>query len=158
MQINMINFTIEQEWKKHNLPSKKHFFNLLESAKKEIGINDKINFIINIYFANDKIIQEYNSKFRKKNKSTNVLSFGQISNKQQLQSVFKNTQIFYLGEIVLSFETIKKEAKEIKKTFKQHLNHMIVHAILHLFGYDHIQDDEAEEMEAIEREILNHIE
>ncbi|MEN9782375.1 MAG: hypothetical protein RL208_525 [Pseudomonadota bacterium] len=153
----MINFTNEQEWKKHHLPSKKHISNLLELVKQEIAVSEQINFIINIYFANNKIIQEYNNKFRNKNKPTNVLSFGQISNKHQLQSVFKNTQVFYLGEIVLSFETIKKEAFEMKKPFKKHLNHMIVHAILHLFGYDHIQDEEAEEMEAIEQKVLKNV-
>ena len=59
-----------------------------------------------------------------------------------------------MGDIVLALETLKKEAKEQEKEFKEHLAHLFVHSALHLFGYDHENPDDMAEMEALEDEIL----
>jgi probable rRNA maturation factor len=62
-----------------------------------------------------------------------------------------------LGDIAVAYETLVREAGENSKTSSAHLAHLVVHGFLHLAGYDHETDDEAEEMERLEREILNRI-
>jgi len=59
-----------------------------------------------------------------------------------------------LGDMAGALETVQREAVTEEKAFSDHLSHMIVHGTLHLLGYDHEMDDEAEEMEALEREVL----
>ena len=59
-----------------------------------------------------------------------------------------------LGDIVLAFETVQSEAKQEHKPFDNHVSHLVVHGLLHLLGYDHETDAEAEIMEALERKIL----
>jgi probable rRNA maturation factor len=59
-----------------------------------------------------------------------------------------------LGDIVLAFETVAREAVDEGKPFNDHLSHLVAHGLLHLFGYDHDTDVQAAEMEALERKIL----
>ena len=59
-----------------------------------------------------------------------------------------------MGDIVIARETVEREAAEEDKSFDDHLSHLVVHGLLHLMGYDHQNDDEAEQMEALERKIL----
>ena len=60
-----------------------------------------------------------------------------------------------LGDIIVSFDTIEKEATDQEKTVEDHFKHMCVHGMLHLLGYDHEDTEEAEEMESLEIEILS---
>ena len=108
-----------------------------------ININKK-NYV-SVLFAGDKKITELNSRFRKINLPTNVLSFPSY--------VEINKQIF-LGDIIFSAETINKEAKREKKSCNNHLIHLFIHGILHLLGYDHQTDDNAKVMESLEIKIL----
>ena len=62
-----------------------------------------------------------------------------------------------LGDIAIAYETMRREADEEHKPFDHHLSHLAVHGFLHLIGYDHENDDDAEEMEALETEILAHL-
>ena len=57
-----------------------------------------------------------------------------------------------MGDIVLALETVMREAKEQKKSFEEHLTHLLIHGTLHLSGYDHILDEEAKVMESLEIE------
>ena len=59
-----------------------------------------------------------------------------------------------LGDVALAFETCAREAQEQGKNLKAHATHLLVHGLLHLLGYDHDADDDAAEMEGLEREIL----
>ncbi len=59
-----------------------------------------------------------------------------------------------LGDIAIAYETTRREADDEEKPFDHHLSHLAVHGFLHLIGYDHEKDDDAEAMEALEREIL----
>ena len=97
---------------------------------------------LSIALSNDALIQDLNKQYRGKDKPTNVLSFPQDDD-------------FSLGDIVLALETIQKEAEEQDKSFDDHFVHLVVHGTLHLLGHDHEEDDEAEEMEALEVKILN---
>ncbi|MDF2981575.1 MAG: ybeY, partial [Devosia sp.] len=59
-----------------------------------------------------------------------------------------------LGDITLARETVEKEAEEMGIAFEAHFTHLVVHGFLHLLGYDHIEEEDAEEMEGLETEIL----
>lgn len=96
---------------------------------------------ISVALSNNSLIQALNRDYRNKDKPTNVLSFPQDDE-------------FSLGDIVLALETIQREANDQDKSFEDHLTHLIIHGTLHLLGHDHEDDDEAEEMEAIEIKIL----
>ncbi len=87
-----------------------------------------------------------NLTYRGKDKPTNVLSFP--------FEVPPGMEMSLLGDLVICRQVVEKEAQEQGKPLEAHWAHMVVHGSLHLLGYDHIEDDEAEEMEAIETEIM----
>lgn len=107
---------------------------------------------ISIVFANDALIQVLNREYRNKDKPTNVLTFAALDAEEP-----QDTDTIALGDVILSYETIHKEALEQDKFFRDHLIHMIVHGTLHILGYDHESDDEATTMEALEIRILEHL-
>ena len=78
--------------------------------------------------------------------------------KSFLRSFFLNLSkrfpVYGLGDLVICRQVVEKEAQEQGKPLEAHWAHMVVHGSLHLLGYDHIEDDEAEEMEALETEIM----
>ena len=94
-------------------------------------------------------MQQLNKQYRDKDKPTNVLSF-------PMQSPAE-IDVRMLGDIVLCAPVIKQEAKQQSKSEKSHWAHMMVHGMLHLQGYDHIANDEAEEMEQLEINILHQL-
>ncbi|UNF38980.1 rRNA maturation RNase YbeY [Bartonella krasnovii] len=103
---------------------------------------------ISLLFTDDEHMAQINAQWRGKNKSTNVLSFPAFPIKAG------DPPGPMLGDIIIARETVVLEAEKQGKTFQDHLTHMIVHGILHLLGYDHETDDEAHQMEMLEREIL----
>lgn len=119
----------------------------LQSFKVEIGVT----------LTNDRRIRKVNRKWRGKDKPTNVLSFPQIDVTQKpyksVRTGLRNAPLL-LGDVVLSYETIAREARAANKTLKAHVNHMVVHGVLHLFGYDHIYEKDAKKMEKLECDIL----
>ena len=90
--------------------------------------------------------QMLNSTYRGKDKPTNVLSFP--------FEVPEGIPLTLLGDLVICAEVVAREAVEQNKPLFDHWAHMVVHGCLHLIGFDHIKDDEAEEMETLERTIL----
>lgn len=96
--------------------------------------------------TNDNEIQRLNKDFRNKDKPTNVLSFpdGDVDDLGRM----------HIGDIAMSYETMKNEAELNNISLSDHLSHLIIHGLLHLYGYDHETDEDAEEMESIEIEIL----
>jgi len=94
-------------------------------------------------------MQQLNKRYRDKDKPTNVLSFP-----MQLPV---EVDVFLLGDIALCAPVIKQEASQQSKSEMSHWAHMVVHGMLHLQGYDHIKNDEAEEMEQLEIKILNQL-
>lgn len=109
---------------------------------------------ISVVLTNNQHIQELNKIYRNQDKPTNVLSFPSLL-MEDLLSQPQNNEPLIVGDIILAFEKIEEEAQEQKKSFKDHLAHLTVHGLLHLLGYDHEVEDEAEAMEALEIEILN---
>jgi len=103
---------------------------------------------LSLVFTDDASIKELNNDWRDKDKPTNVLSFPAFG----LSPGQKPGPM--LGDIVIARGTVEREAVEEAKPFDHHLTHLIVHGFLHLLGYDHISNAEAEEMEGLERKIL----
>jgi probable rRNA maturation factor len=106
---------------------------------------------ISVLLTDDVGICSLNSQWRGIDKPTNVLSFPAVpmagaGGPQDAPRV--------LGDIAIAYETTRKEAQDEQKPFKHHLSHLAVHGFLHLIGYDHEKDDDAEAMEALEQEIL----
>ncbi|MBD1564122.1 rRNA maturation RNase YbeY [Vibrio sp. SA48] len=90
--------------------------------------------------------QQLNREYRGKDKPTNVLSFP--------FEAPPGMEIDLLGDLVICRQVVEQEAQEQNKPLLAHWAHMVVHGSLHLLGYDHIEDDEAEEMESLETEIM----
>ncbi len=99
---------------------------------------------INLKIVNDQEMEELNNRFRKKNSSTNVLSF---TNEDISKNVTRN-----LGDVAINYEYVKREAKEYNKTFDNHMIHMLIHGIYHILGFGHENDETADIME--NKEIL----
>lgn len=102
-----------------------------------------------VLFANDDAIAEINAEWRGKDKPTNVLSFPTPDDMPVPDGERRP-----LGDIVLAYGVIAREATEQGKTLQDHTAHLIVHGTLHLLGYDHETDEDADEMEALEAHIL----
>jgi len=102
---------------------------------------------VSVLLADDATVQALNRDWRGIDKPTNVLSFPSAAPKGAGVPRL-------LGDIAVAFETLAGEADAEKKPFLHHLAHLTVHGYLHLLGYDHQTDSEAEAMEALEREIL----
>lgn len=108
-----------------------------------------------ILLTNDHEMQNLNFTHRKINKPTNVLSFpDQVLDWQNLSTLDIHDNYIYLGDIAFGYNTIAKEAVEQQKTFINHFTHLLIHAILHLLGFDHQHDSEAIIMEELEVNLL----
>ncbi|NNE58430.1 MAG: rRNA maturation RNase YbeY [Hellea sp.] len=95
---------------------------------------------LSIAFVDDRAIQKLNAQYRGQNKPTNVLSFP-----------MKGPM---MGDIVLARETILAETAQQNKSLADHVTHLIVHGFLHLLGFDHQDDEQAAEMESLEKKAL----
>ncbi len=107
----------------------------LDKSKKEVSV----------LFTDSAFIRDLNKTYRSVDKATNVLSFPSPKVEKTL------------GDIILCLEVIFNEAVEQQKTFQDHFMHLVVHGFLHLVGYDHVNDEDAEIMEQLEIDILNRV-
>jgi probable rRNA maturation factor len=104
-----------------------------------------------VMLTDDAGIRTLNSNWRGIDKPTNVLSFPAL---QPTGPRGPDDAPRMLGDIAIAYQTTRKEADDEQKPFDHHLSHLAVHGFLHLIGYDHEKDDDAEAMEALETEIL----
>ena len=110
---------------------------------------------ISVRLASDEEVRTLNAQYRGKDKPTNVLSFPMVQ-PDLIDTVSQNSDDgeLLLGDIVLAHGVCVAEAAERGISVEHHATHLLVHGTLHLLGYDHGDDDEAEGMEAIERQAL----
>jgi len=102
-----------------------------------------------LVLANDDLLNLLNNTYREQDKPTNILTFASLDSEEPvIQGVLT------LGDVFLSYETLIKEAQEQGRFITDHVRHLVVHGILHLLGYDHIDDDDATDMETLEIRIL----
>jgi probable rRNA maturation factor len=110
---------------------------------------------ISLLLTDDQSQQALNKEWRGHDKPTNVLSFPATETREgeTPQPEFVGVPL-ELGDIALAFETCAREAAEQDKPLAHHVEHLVVHGVLHLLGYDHLEDDQAERMERLETRIL----
>jgi probable rRNA maturation factor len=102
---------------------------------------------ISLLLVDDAQMRALNHQWRDQDKPTNVLSFQSVPPERLATAPV-------LGDIILAYETVDREAQDENKTFDDHASHLIVHGFLHLLGHDHMNDQEADIMEALETRIL----
>ena len=112
------------------------------AALKAVNVTEQTDIVV--LLCDDAEMKSLNKEYRQKNAPTNVLSF----------PAPKMKGMAHLGDIALGLETCVREAAEQQKTLKNHVLHLSIHGALHLLGYDHMTDEEADEMENLERDIL----
>jgi probable rRNA maturation factor len=131
--------------------TKKIILSLLEIMDCKIKKNTAVE--ISIILTNDGEIKTLNRKYRNIDKPTNVLSFPMYE--KEFTKYLEKEKYLLLGDIVLSLETIRNESVKQKQYFGEHLVHMIVHGILHLLGFDHINRHDASIMRNIETTLMH---
>ncbi len=125
------------------LPSPEQFQCWTDTALQSVT-NDI--FELTIRLVNIDESQQLNHQYRQKNKPTNVLSFP--------FEVPDGVELNLLGDLVICAHVVEQEAKAQNKALFDHWAHMVIHGCLHLLGYDHINDSDAQEMETLEITIL----
>lgn len=137
----MIDIEIEDEAWTEALPNADDLARAAAAAVLDHELRDDAN--LTLLLTDDDTVRDLNGRFRKQDAPTNVLSFPAPANPDGL-----------LGDVALAYGVCAREAEAQGKPIAHHLQHLVAHGVLHLLGYDHLRDDEAEEMEALEREIL----
>ncbi len=122
---------------------------------------------VNLTLVDDAAIQEINASYRQIDRATDVLSFplleydapGDFSKVEDLMgdNINPDTGEVMLGDIVISVDHVREQAKEYGHSEKREYAFLIVHSMLHLFGYDHMEPEEAQEMQEHQRKILDYL-
>lgn len=133
----------DPRWRDQGLSLKPLSAKALRAAVKRMGKGGEVA----VLFTSDAEMRQLNSRWRGKDKATDVLSFADDS------QVFP-VEIKRLGDIALGLETVLKDAEKLSRPMEAHVSHLLVHGFLHLVGYDHIRDVDAAVMEPLEVEIL----
>ena len=138
IDISTLELTNTEAWEAFATGVAEHVLTLLGLIDAELSI----------VLCDDATIHPLNRDYRGKDKPTDVLSFA------QREGEFAFLEDNLLGDVIISMDTTIRQAQERRHSTEVELRVLLVHGILHLLGYDHIEDDEAEVMEAKEREIL----
>ncbi|RXF04684.1 rRNA maturation RNase YbeY [Pseudoalteromonas sp. PS5] len=125
-----------------NLPSEAQFQVWAEHALTQFRKEAELT----IRIADEQESQELNSQYRGKDKPTNVLSFP--------FDAPPGIELPLIGDLIICPQVVYQESVEQEKTFHDHFAHMVIHGCLHLLGFDHINEQDAVEMETIEKQIL----
>ena len=153
----MIKVNVEinnQPWHKKIKNPYKYFNKKLKKISKVVNFFEKKNITFTILLTNSLFMKKLNKKFRKKNKSTDVLSFP-FHKKNQLNNKIKREKEIYLGDIIINLSKIKNKNNRIK--FEKELNKLWIHGLVHLFGHKHKKDQDFYTMNKIEKKYLGYI-
>ena len=143
-----------KNWK-HYLSNPSDFIQKkIKNLNRKMKIYKRKTIYCTLLLSGDKEIKKLNKRFRKKNKSTDILSFP-FHNKKNLKDKLKKDKEIYLGDIIINLNKIKN--KHDKKKFKIEFNKLWIHGLVHLFGYDHKKNKDFNTMQKIEKKFLLHI-
>ena len=130
--------------------------NYLDRKIKKLNLKNKTlskkKLSCTLLLADDKEIKHLNKKFRKKNKSTDVLSFP-FQTKNELKKKLKSGKEIYLGDIIINLNKVKD--KDILEKFKKEFDRLWIHGLLHLFGHVHKRNEDFLKMNRIEKKYFN---
>jgi probable rRNA maturation factor len=124
----------------------KYIKEIIKSEYKPAGSRD---IYLSLVFTDNEGIREINREYRGKDEPTDVISFAYHEG-EEVDGVFDT-----LGDIIVSIEKVMEQAKEYEHNFDRELFYVITHGILHLLGYDHMDENEKNEMRLKEEEILS---
>lgn len=110
-------------------------------------------FGVNLCLSNDAAVHKLNLEFRHMDKPTNVLSFANLDD-TDFDDVLTREDFVELGDVIVAFETMEREAEEQGVSLHDHFCHLWAHGLLHILGYDHITPEDAAEMEIREVDVL----
>ena len=116
-------------------------------------LRDDKSFSVNLCLSDDEAVHKLNKEFRNMDKPTNVLSFANIDD-EMFDEILASEDEIELGDIIIAFDTMQREALEQGISFYDHFCHLWAHGLLHILGYDHMEPEDAAEMEQREIEIL----
>lgn len=161
---NALNITVDDDaWNSCGFDVFQTAQTVFDAVFAYVGKNEDIGFLtlgknisVNLSLNNDAEIHKLNKEFRGFDKPTNVLSFANIDDEDFDNYITISPEI-ELGDIIIAFETLLREAAEKKISLHDHFAHLLAHGLLHLLGFDHKQDDEAEYMESFEINILKQL-
>ena len=119
----------------------------IAAAQAESDVKLRRGVELTVHLVDDAEIRSVNAEWREKDAPTNVLSFPAVEASQLAEARL-------LGDILIAFETVAREAQDEGKTLADHYRHLVIHGFLHLLGFDHNEAGEAEAMEAVERRAL----
>ncbi len=151
IKINII--SNNKQWSKYIKDPDRFIQTKIKNFNKNFKNYKKKTIFCTILLSGDKEIKKLNHKFRKKNKSTDILSFP-FYNKKELNKRLRNEKELYLGDIIINLDKIKKKNKII---FKSEFNKLWIHGLTHLFGYDHKKDKDFYKMNKIEKKFLTYL-
>jgi|TARA_B110001452_G_scaffold250463_1_gene238708 probable rRNA maturation factor len=145
----------------NNINWKKYLKNPNTYIDKKVSLINKKNLlykkkflICSLLLTNSREIKKLNKKFRKKNKSTDVLSFP-FHGKEELKNTINRNREIYLGDIVINLNEIKNKNNKIR--FNENLDKLWVHGLVHLFGHEHKKNKDFYAMQNIEKKYLRYI-
>lgn len=117
---------------------------------------DRLNLYINVILTNPENIRKANKEYRNIDKETDVLSFPMFEKEEIGQMLKKgNSTQDILGDIIISIQRVEQQAKEYGHSFERELAYMLIHGFYHLMGYDHMTEEEKDEMRKKEESILS---
>ena len=150
IKINVISNNII--WKRYIKNPRAFIDKQIKLINKKKGIYKKNIFICTLLLSGTKEIRQLNKKFRKKNKSTDVLSFP-FYEKRHLKKIISEEKEIYLGDIIINLSYINN--KKVLKKFKLEFDRLWIHGLVHLLGYDHKQDKDFSKMSHIEKKYFD---
>ena len=137
----MIDVEVEDESWTRALPDAETL--TVKAAQAVLDSEGAVGEGVTLLLTDDATVRDLNGRFRQKDAATNVLSFPAPPNPEK-----------HLGDVALAYGVCAREAAEQGKPLANHLQHLVAHGVLHLLGYDHMTDAEAEAMEGLERVVL----
>lgn len=119
-------------------------------------LRDGHNITVNLSLSSDEEVRNLNRQFRSLDKPTNVLSFAAVDD-PDFDGLLAQSPDLELGDIIIALETMQRESAGQNISFHDHFCHLLAHGLLHLLGFDHQDDEEAEYMENFEIAILRNL-
>ena len=126
----------------------------IKNLNKKNKVYKKKNIFCTLLLSGNNEIKKLNKKFRKKDKTTDVLSFP-FYNKKELKDKLKKEKEIYLGDIIINFNKIKNKSNIA--SFKIEFNKLWIHGLVHLFGHDHKKNKDFANMQRVEKKFLSYL-
>ena len=152
IKINTI--TTDKRWFKYIKNPNNFLEKKINSLNKNLSSYKKKDIFFTLLLSGGEHIKKLNRKFRKKNKTTDILSFP-FHNKKELQKKLKKDKEIYLGDIIINFKKVKNNKKV--DSFKLELSKLLIHGFTHLLGYDHKKNKDFMKMRKVEDKFLTYL-